>query len=118
MYEDEDWAWDESEYSFFMSLHDEDKLEYMFDFFNHDNTDITDDDFDFDFESETPHTQRVDVEVLITYSHFTITCSKSDVLDRTILMFMMDGYILIHQQTKGNTRIYKYVGTTLPRSVN
>jgi hypothetical protein len=28
-----DWVWDESEYNFFMSLTDADKLEYVFDFF-------------------------------------------------------------------------------------
>ena len=113
-----DWIWDESEYNFFMSLHDADKLEYVFDYFN-----FREDDSDYDsfeFELDEPKAQSVDVNVVITDTHLTISCDKTEVLERTINMFVMDGMILMLQSSSKNdtTRVYKFIGQSNPQSVN
>jgi hypothetical protein len=112
-----DWIWDESEYNFFMSLTDADKLEYVFDYFNFKPDDL-DDDFIPEFES--PKAESVDVNVVITETHLTISCDKSEIIDRTIRMFVMDGFILMLQSSAKNdtTRVYKFIGQSNPYSVN
>ena len=111
-----DWVWDEAEYNFFMSLHDADKLEYVFDYFN-----FREDESDsFDFELEDPQVQSVDVNVVITDTHLTISCDKTEILERTINMFVMGGMILMLQSSskKDTTRVYKLIGQSNPYSVN
>jgi hypothetical protein len=111
-----DWVWDEAEYNFFMSLNDVDKLEYVFDFFN-----LTDEDFDqiYEFVPEVDDAEykRV-VDVTITDTHLTISCDDSELIDRTIEMLKMDGMILIPQSKMHNARVYKFIGTSQPFSVN
>ena len=111
-----DWIWDEAEYNFFMSLHDADKLEYVFDYFNYSPEDYD----DVDFEFEEPRAESVDVNVVITETHLTISCDKVEILDRTINMFIMDGFILMLQSSSKNdtTRVYKFIGQSNPYSVN
>ena len=113
-----DWIWDEAEYNFFMSLHDADKLEYVFDYFNFREDDSNYD--SFEFELEEPKAESVDVNVVITDTHLTISCSKTEVLERTINMFVMDGFILMLQSSAKNdtTRVYKFIGQSNPQSVN
>lgn len=112
-----DWIWDEAEYNFFMSLTDPDKLEYVFDFFNQEEFDF-DEIAEFELESSGPTSESVDVEVVITESHLIIFCDKNQIIDRTINMFIMDGFLLSHQETKGNSRTYKLVGQENPISLN
>ena len=114
-----DWIWDESEYNFFMSLDDATKLEYVFDYFNFRIEDLTEEEFDNAFENELK-AKSVDVNVIITETHLTISCDTKEIIDRTINMFMMDGMILIKQSETldGCSRVYKFIGQTNPRSVN
>lgn len=112
-----DWIWDEAEYNFFMSLTDPDKLEYVFDFFNQEDFDF-DEIAEFELESSGPTSESVDVEVVITESHLIIFCDKNQIIDRTINMFIMDGFLLSHQETKGNSRTYKLLGQENPISLN
>lgn len=114
-----DWVWDESEYNFFMSLTDADKLEYVFDFFNYDfDNDTFDDVVEFELDNLEPSAESVDVDVIITDTHLIIQCAKKQVIDRTINMFVMDGFILSHQDSRGNCRTYKLIGTVNPISLN
>ena len=110
-----DWIWDEAEYNFFMSLGDIAKLEYMYDFFNLDEDEV-DGEFDYDEGESAPSTTSVDI--VITDTHFVITCNSDSVLKKTVATFKMDGYILILQNKKGDTYFYELVGMSLPISVN
>ena len=113
-----DWIWDESEYNFFMSLGDISKLEYMFDYFNLDNDEIGGQ-FEVELEyddSEAPSTTSVDV--VVTDTHFIITCSDEAILNKTVATFKMDGYILFLQNKRGDTYYYNLVGMSQPMSVN
>jgi hypothetical protein len=113
-----DWIWDESEYNFFMSLDDVDKLEYVFDYFNFKPDDY--DEVEFLPEMDESHAESVDVSVVITDTHLTISCDKTEIIDRTIRMFIMDGFILMLQSSAKNdtTRVYKFIGQSNPYSVN
>lgn len=113
-----DWIWDESEYNFFMSLDDADKLEYVFDYFNFKPDDY--DEVEFLPEMEESHAESVDVSVIITDTHLTISCDRTEIIDRTIRMFIMDGFILMLQSSAKNdtTRVYKFIGQSNPYSVN
>ena len=110
-----EWIWDESEYNFFMSLGDIGKLEYMYDFFNLDDDEIVGE-FELEYEDEKPSTTSVDV--ILTDTHFIITCDNEDVLNRTVATFKMDGYLLMFSQKRKNSYYYQYVGMTQPISVN
>ena len=110
-----EWIWDESEYNFFMSLGDVGKLEYMYDFFNLDDDEIVGE-FELEYEDEKPSTTSVDV--ILTDTHFIITCDNEDVLNRTVATFKMDGYLLMFSQKRKNSYYYHYVGMTQPISVN
>ena len=112
-----DWIWDESEYNFFMSLSDIAKLEYMYDYFNLDNDSI-DGEFHIEYEEyeETPSATSVDV--VLTDTHFVITCDNEEILKKTVATFKMDGYLIVFQTKKGDTYFYQYVGMTQPISVN
>lgn len=114
-----DWIWDESEYNFFMSLDDATKLEYVFDYFNFRIEDLTEEEYDDMFEIDA-QAESVDVNVVITETHLTISCDKKEILDRTINMFIMDGMILMKQSENesGTTRVYKFIGQSNPYSVN
>ena len=111
-----DWIWDEAEYNFFMSLSDMAKLEYMYDYFNLDNDNIGGE-FDLDYESEegSPTTS---VDVVLTDTHFIITCQSDTIMTNTIAMFRMDGYVLMFEKRRGDTKYYKLVGKMPPLSVN
>ena len=110
-----EWIWDEAEYNFFMSLGDIAKLEYMYDFFNLDDDSI-EGEFDLLDEDDKPSTTSIDV--IITDTHFVITCDDESIVKKTIATFKMDGYILMYERTRGHSRYYKYVGMTHPSSVN
>ena len=110
-----DWIWDEAEYNFFMSLGDIAKLEYMYDFFNLDD-DSVEGAFLFDYEEDKPSTTSVDI--VITDTHFLITCESDEVLNKTVATFRMDGFLILFQYKRGDTSYYKYVGMTQPTSVN
>lgn len=110
-----DWIWDEAEYNFFMSLSDIAKLEYMYDFFNLDD-DSVEGEFLFDYEEDNPSTTSVDI--VITDTHFLITCESDEVLKKTVTTFRMDGFLILFQYKRGDTSYYKYVGMTQPTSVN
>ena len=112
-----DWIWDESEYNFFMSLGDIAKLEYMYDYFNLDDDEIVDFELDFDDEEEGGPS-ATSIDVVITDTHFLITCSNKEILKKTIGMFKMDGYIIVPDKVRGDTHYYKYVGMSSPFSVN
>ena len=108
-----DWIWDEAEYNFFMSLSDVSKLEYMYDYFNLDD-DYIEGEFDFDEVDDSPITS---VDVVLTDTHVIVTCDD-DIADKTVGMFKMDGFILLHEQTRGQSRFYKLVSKIDPLSVN
>ena len=111
-----EWIWDEAEYNFFMSLSDMAKLEYMYDYFNLDNDDISGEfELDYDSDEKSPTTS---VDVVISDTHFVITCDNQNVMKNTISMFKMDGYIIMFEKSKGNTRIYKFIDKVSPLSVN
>jgi len=109
-----DWIWDEAEYNFFMSLSDVSKLEYMYDYFNLDDDSI-EGEFDFDEEDVSPITS---VDVVLTDTHVIVTCDDDGVADKTVSMFKMDGFILLHEHTRGRSRFYKLVSKIDPLSVN
>jgi len=116
-----DWIWDEAEYNFFMSLGDIAKLEYMYDYFNLDlDTDGEFSEWDSNpqdgLDEDKPSATSVDV--IITDSHFIISCDDSNVVDKTIGMFRMDGFIISFDKQRGDTYYYKYIGKTLPFSPN
>ena len=112
-----DWIWDESEYNFFMSLNDVDKLEYVFDFFN-----FSEEDYEIEFFEFEPETNKeiVDgsVDITITDTHLIISCVDDSIIDRTITMLKLNGAILIPQDKIQGSRVYKFIGTTLPISLN
>lgn len=110
-----DWIWDEAEYNFFMSLGDIAKLEYMYDFFNLDDDSVVGE-YDIEYEEDKPSTTSVDI--VITDSHFVITCGSEEVLKKTVATFKMDGFLILFQHKRGDTYYYEYVGTTQPLSVN
>ena len=113
-----DWIWDESEYNFFMSLGDISKLEYMFDYFNLDDDEVGGQ-FEVDLEyddSESPSTTSVDI--VVTDTHFIITCDDEAILNKTVATFKMDGYILFLQNKRGDTYYYNLVGMSQPISIN
>ena len=112
-----DCIWDESEYNFFMSLGDIAKLEYMYDYFNLDDDEIVEFELDFDDE-EDGGPSATSIDVIITDTHFLITCSNKQVLEKTVGMFKMDGYIIVPDKVRGDTYYYKYVGMSSPFSVN
>lgn len=123
MYEDEnkDWVWTESEYNFFMTLYDEDKLEYLYDYFNSlffiDSDDNSPFEYEIDLESDE-HPNATAIDVVITDTHFILTCDDEDVALKTISTFQMDGYIIMFESKRNNTHTYKYVGMSSPFSVN
>jgi len=108
-----DWIWDESEYNFFMSLSDVGKLEYMYDYFN-----LDDDSIEGEFIYEEDNSPITSVDVVLTDTHLIITCDDDDVCNKTISMFKMDGFIMLYERTKGQSRFYKIVGQSDPFSVN
>lgn len=108
-----DWIWDESEYNFFMSLSDVGKLEYMYDYFN-----LDDDSIEGEFIYEDDNSPITSVDVVVTDTHLIITCDDDDVCNKTISMFKMDGFIILYERTKGQSRFYKIVGQSDPFSVN
>jgi hypothetical protein len=110
-----DWIWDEAEYNFFMSLGDISKLEYMYDYFNLDDDDIIGE-FELEYDDSQPSTTSVDV--VLTDTHFLITCDSDEIVKKTVASFKMDGHILMFQQRKGDTYFYEYVGLTPPFSIN
>ena len=112
-----DWIWDESEYNFFMSLNDVDKLEYVFDFFNFSEEDFEDVVFEFEPESDKEMVD-IPVDVTITDTHLIISCIDDSIIDRTIIMFKLNGAILIPQERNKGSRIYKYAGNSSPISLN
>ena len=109
-----DWIWDEAEYNFFMSLSDVAKLEYMYDYFNL-NDDSIEGEFEFDDEDDSPITS---VDVVLTDTHIIVTCDSEEIADKTVGMFKMDGFILLHEHTRGHSRFYKLVSKIDPLSVN
>lgn len=109
------WIWDESEYNFFMSLGDIAKLEYMYDYFNLDDVNVVGE-FDLEYEDSSPSTTSVDI--VLTDTHFLITCDSEEVIRKTVSTFQMDGYIIIFESKKGSTHFYKYVGMSSPFSIN
>ena len=125
MFEDEDenkdWVWTESEYNFFMTLYDEDKLEYLYDYFNSlffiDGDDNSPFEYEIDLESDE-HPNATAVDVAITDTHFILTCDDEDVAYKTVSTFQMDGYIIMFESKKNNTYFYTYLGMTPPYSVN
>jgi len=71
----------------------------------------------FEIDAQAEH---IDVNVVITETHLTISCDKKEIIDRTINMFIMDGMILMKQSENesGTTRVYKFIGQSNPYSVN
>jgi len=112
-----DWGWDESEYNFFMSLNDADKLEYVFDFFNFSDEDYEMDVFEFEPEVELT-SSNINVDIVITDTHLVISCVNDDILNKTIMMLKMDGMVLLLQEVRGNSHIYQYLGNSTPISLN
>ena len=128
----EDLGWDDSEYNFFMSLTDEDKLEYIFDDFNTDYIINFESDGFSDDELQIMHDlglkeESVDFNVIITDTHLIISCDKSKTTNKSINMmdsvindFIMDGMILMLQSfNKDDTkRVYKLIGKCDAYSLN
>lgn len=112
-----DWIWDESEYNFFMSLTDVDKLEYVFDFFNLTEEDFEEFEFDVDPDIEDVPV-GVPVDIVITNGHLVISCSNDEIMDKTIKMLRTDGMILLLQEKRNGSRVYTFVGTGSPISLN
>jgi hypothetical protein len=111
-----DWIWDESEYNFFMSLGDMAKLEYAYDYFNLDDDEIIGE-FEFD-DGEYERSNTTSVEVVLTDTHFILTCDLEEMAKKTIATFQMDGHIMLFERRRGDTYFYRYVGMTPPLSVN
>lgn len=112
-----DWIWDESEYNFFMSLNDTDKLEYVFDFFNFSDEDYEDEFFEFEPEHELM-SQNINVDIVLTDGHLVISCVNEDILNKTIMMLKLDGMVLLLQEVRGDSHVYRYLGNSTPISLN
>ena len=111
-----DWIWDESEYNFFMSLGDISKLEYIYDYFNQSELE---DEFEVELEfDDSDKPSATSIDVIITDTHFILTCDDDAIAKKTISTFKMDGFILMYQMTRGHSRYYTYVGKSDPFSMN
>jgi hypothetical protein len=113
-----EWHWDDSEYDFFMSLGDVAKLEYVYDYFNIPDDVLFEFELDDEFDIDDEHTSSTSIDVVITDTHFLLTCNDYDIAMKTISAFQMDGYILTFDKKKGDTYLYKCIGMSQPLSVN
>ena len=113
-----EWNWDESEYNFFMSLGDVAKLEYAYDYFNISDDVLFEFEVDDEFDIDDEHTSATSIDVVITDTHFLLTCNDYDIAMKTISTFKMDGHIMMFERQRGDTYFYRYVGMTHPLSVN
>lgn len=104
--------WDESEFNFFSSLSDEDKLYYIYD--------ITTGEYEFDdiVSNDLIDDSLSDVEITITDSHIIITCEDSNISKKFISSFVADGLILEYQQQTDTSIFYRIIGKTENMSVN
>tara|TARA_R110000803_G_scaffold59522_2_gene118211 strand:+ start:4317 stop:4685 length:369 start_codon:yes stop_codon:yes gene_type:complete len=122
MEDSKEWVWTESEYNFFMTLQDEDKLEYMYDYFNSlfffDGDESDTFEYEIDLEDDGEHHNSTAIDVMITDTHFIIKCDDEEIALKTISTFQMDGYIIMFESKKNNTHTYKYIGMAGPFSVN
>lgn len=122
------WEWDKKEYSFFMGLADDEKIYYLYDFLFHGDEfvdDWDDDEWDeFDntlgdgLEDDEWDDTPLKVDVILTETHFIISCKNKTIKSNTVKMFMMDGFMLLHQKDKGNASVYQIVGEGSPISLN
>jgi hypothetical protein len=89
----------------------------VFDFFNLSDEDYNIDVFEFEPESDI-EAHGIDVDILITDDHLIISCISDTILDKTIMMLKMDGMVLIPQEDRDTSRVYKFLGTSTPISLN
>tara|TARA_Y100001938_G_C8023082_1_gene396430 strand:+ start:732 stop:1106 length:375 start_codon:yes stop_codon:yes gene_type:complete len=113
--------WDEAEYNYFMSLDDMTKAYYMHDYLYGE----LDEEYEGDeLEGETSLYNEPDdkpttkINVILDVDSLWITCDNPKLIKDTIMMFVMDGLLLEHQETFGNTKRYRVIKHGSPISVN
>jgi len=122
--------WDKAEYNFFMELADDEKVYYLYDWLFH-SEEFADDWEDeqsqdeggdiWDYENDEELQDDVSplkVDVILTDSHFIINCIDKGIKERTLRMFIMDGYMLLHQHDKGTASVYQLIDKGSPISSN
>jgi hypothetical protein len=113
--------WDESEYNFFISLDDEDKLLYLYDLMI---GDFKDEYYDTEFEDDI--LEATDVSDYIsddTSDYIFITSESEHTLEKVVIDMTMNGLILLNKTfTKKKTGEYilqcKLIGKVYPISIN
>jgi len=119
--------WDESEYNYFMHLDDVTKVYYLHDYL-YGELELDEDEPWVDFEldeddisylEDSEKSRKVAVDVIIDDTTFIIKCPNRTVLENTVRMFMMDGFILEYLDSNGDdVMIYNLIGHSNPVSMN
>ena len=106
--------WDEAEYNYFMSLDDMTKVYYLHDYLY---GEFEEDVFDgLDIPEETP--QHNPIQVIIDSENFIVSCDNPLLIQKTVGLFVLDGFILEKKSEKGNLHVYRIIAVGEPMSVN
>ena len=106
--------WDEAEYNYFMSLDDMTKVYYLHDYlYGEFEEDVFD---DIDIPEESP--EHRPIQVVIDSENFIVTCDNPLLIQKTVGLFILDGFILEKKSQKGNLHVYKIIAVGEPMSVN
>jgi len=129
----EDDYWDNSEFKFFNTLEDEDKLLYLYDlligadsngFFELDGSEEMDfPDFEFEFDDNESEIRQEVTAIYDDDGYLALTGARIEVLEKVAHDMMMNGVILTDREDRiaesGLALItYNVVGTGPPISVN
>lgn len=115
--------WDEAEYKYFMTLDDMTKVYYLHDFLYEDEFQDMQSDIESDEFEELPYesdeiTEATKVNVIFDRELLIIECKDETLMDKTISMFMLDGFILKLKADKWPSRIYEIINIGQPVSMN
>jgi len=106
--------WDEAEYNYFMSLDDMTKVYYLHDYlYGEFEEDVFD---DIDIPEESP--EHRPIQVVIDSENFIVTCDNPLLIQKTVGLFVLDGFILEKKSQKGNLHVYRIIAVGEPMSVN
>jgi len=106
--------WDEAEYNYFMSLDDMTKVYYLHDYLY---GELEEDVFeDVDIPEETP--EHRPIQVVIDANTLVISCDNPTLVNKTVSLFVMDGFLLEKRSVSGDTSVFNIIAVGDPMSVN
>ena len=106
--------WDEAEYNYFMSLDDMTKVYYLHDYLYGELEEDVFEDVDIPEES----LEHRPIRVVIDSENFIVTCDNPLLIQKTVGLFVLDGFILEKKSQKGNLHVYRIIAVGEPMTVN